>query len=86
MKIAQVPGGEIPFSRKLLGTPFAIPLISYLLTEELVKRGHEVTAFVPSDSETSAKIAPGWIPSVSIGHKKFKFGTKERGELWARYW
>jgi len=85
MKIAQVPGDQIPFSSKLMTSPYSISMISYLLTEELVKKGHEVIAFVPSDSKTSAKIAPGWIPSTDPRFKKYKFGSKERYELFKKY-
>jgi glycosyltransferase involved in cell wall biosynthesis len=34
-------------------------IVSYL-TEELVKRGHDVTLFASADSKTSAKLIPGW--------------------------
>jgi len=85
MKIAQVPGDQIPFSPKLINSPYSISMISYLLTEELVKRSHEVTAFVPSDSKTSAKIAPCWISSTDPRFKKYKFASKERYELFKKY-
>jgi glycosyltransferase involved in cell wall biosynthesis len=85
MKIAQVPGDQIPFSPKLVNSPYSISMVSYLLSEELVKRGHEVTVFVPSDSKTSAKIASGWIPSTDSRLKKYKFGSKERYELFKQY-
>jgi len=85
LKIAQVPGDQIPFSPALFGSPHSITAVSYLLTEELVKKGHKVTAFVPSDSKTSAKIAPNWIPSTDVRFKKYKFGSKERYNLFKNY-
>ncbi|MCL5432390.1 MAG: glycosyltransferase family 4 protein [Patescibacteria group bacterium] len=39
--------------------------IVYLLTQELVKRGHEVTLFATADSKTSAKLVPIWPTAVS---------------------
>ncbi len=44
-------------------TSRAIDAIAYLLAEELVKRKHEVTVFVTSDSETSARIAVNSLDS-----------------------
>lgn len=85
MRIAQVPGDQIPFSPKLIQSPYSITTISYLLSEELVKRGHKVTVFVPSDSKTSAKIAPGWISSTDNRFKKYKFGSKERYNIFVNY-
>lgn len=85
MKIAQVPGDQIPFSPKLATSPSSISTISYLLSEELVKRGHEVTAFVPTNSKTSAKVAEGWIPSTDPRFKRYKFGSRERYQLFKDY-
>ena len=47
---------------------FSVPPYSYggtelvvsMLTEELIKRGHEVTLFATSDSRTEAKLVPIW--------------------------
>jgi len=39
--------------------------ISYL-TEELVRRGHEVTLFAPGDSVTSAKLVSGFPCSLRL--------------------
>ena len=39
-------------------------LIVYWLTEELVKRGHQVTLFASGDSKTSAKLIPIWPRSL----------------------
>lgn len=63
MKIAQIPGSVIPFSGNLPHTPYSIPTISYYITEELIKNGHDVTIFAPSDSKTQAKVAQGWYRS-----------------------
>lgn len=82
MRIAQVPGDQIPFSPKLLSSPYSIPAVSYILSEELVKRGHEVSAFVPTDSKTSAKVMPGWICSTD---KRFKLKGEKRFELFKKY-
>lgn len=72
MKIAQIPGDKIPFSPQLPFTPFSIPTVSYLVTEELVKRGHDVTVFAPNDSKTSAKVAKGWISSTDPVFSKYR--------------
>lgn len=66
MRIAQVVGARIPFSPHILDTPYSIPAISYLITEELVHRGHTVTVFAPRDSITSATIAPNTLSSIFI--------------------
>ncbi len=84
MRIAIVTGGVIPFSPKLIDSPHSIVLMAYLLTEKLVKMGHEVTVFVPSDSKTSAKIAPGWFPSTSP-YFKHKLETSKRKKLFKKY-
>jgi len=39
-------------------------LIASLVTEELVKRGHEVTLFATADSKTKAKLIPIWPTGV----------------------
>lgn len=46
---------EVP-PRAYGGTEYVISL----LTEELIKRGHEVTLFATADSHTSAKLVPIW--------------------------
>lgn len=83
MKIAQVPGDEIPFSPKLPFSLYSVVTISYLLSEELVKRGHEVTAFVPSDSQTSAKVPSNLLPSTDPRFKKYTF--QKRYGLFKQY-
>ena len=84
MKIAQLPTDQIKLY-PALPSKFSIPYISYIITEELVRRGHEVTIFAPSDSRTSAKIAKGWIPSTHSCFKKYNLGSKERNEIFKRY-
>ncbi len=44
-------------------TPRAADTVAYLLAEELVKRNYNVTLFVTSDSETSARIAANTFDS-----------------------
>lgn len=57
MRIAQIapPWLEVP-PMAYGGTEYVISL----LTEELVKRGHEVTLFATANSKTSAKLVPIW--------------------------
>jgi glycosyltransferase involved in cell wall biosynthesis len=40
-------------------------VVSYL-TEELIRRGHDVTLFASGDSVTSAKLVPGWPRSLRL--------------------
>lgn len=55
MKIAQfAPLWETVPPKKYGGTE----LVVYILCEELIKRGHEVTLFASGDSKTSAKLEP----------------------------
>ncbi len=44
--------------------------IVYYLTEELVRRGHDVTLFASGDSKTSAKLIPGW-PKALLREKLY---------------
>lgn len=76
MKIAQVVGPKIPFSKNLPHTPFSIPAMAYLITEELVKRGHKVTVFAPSDSKTSAQIAPNTLSSKYLKKHRLMRATR----------
>ncbi|MEX0621544.1 MAG: glycosyltransferase family 4 protein [Candidatus Woykebacteria bacterium] len=65
MKIAQIaPLIERVPPRRYGGTE----RIVYYLTEELVKRGHDVTLFASGDSETSAKLIPGSSHSLRAMH------------------
>ncbi len=79
MKIALVPGGELRFSPNLIDSPYSVALICFLLGEELIKRGHEVTLFVTSDSKISSKIASNWMSSSYI--KKYFKTDKARTKL-----
>ena len=83
MKIAQVPGDEIPFSPQLPFSPYSVVTISYFLAEQLTKKGHEVTAFVPSDSKTSARVPQNLLPSTDPRFKKYTF--KKRYGLFKQY-
>jgi len=85
MKIAQIPGSSIPFSPDLPHTPYSIPTISYYITEELIKRGHDITVFAPNDSVTQAKIADGWYSSRDSVFKKYKGNSKEMNILYDKY-
>ncbi len=61
MRIAQIAPLWIPIPPITYGgTEFVVSL----LTEELVKRGHQVTLFASGDSKTSAKLVPVWPKSL----------------------
>src|SRR5690349_18719715 len=47
-------------------------VVSYI-TEELVRRGHDVTLFASGDSQTSARLAPGCEKALRL------FGKPELG-------
>ena len=61
MKIAQIAPLWIPIPPYTYG---GIELMVSLLTEELVKRGHEVTLFSTGDSKTKARLIPIWPKSL----------------------
>lgn len=61
MRIAQIAPLWIPIPPYTYG---GIELVVSLLTEELVKRGNEVTLFATGDSKTSARLAPIWPKSL----------------------
>ncbi len=61
MKIAQIAPLWIPVPPYTYG---GIELMVSLLTEELVKRGHEVTLFSTGDSKTKARLIPIWPKSL----------------------
>ncbi len=61
MKIAQLAPLWIPVPPITYG---GTELIVYWLTEELIKRGHQVTLFATGDSKTSAKLVPIWPRSL----------------------
>jgi glycosyltransferase involved in cell wall biosynthesis len=61
MRIAQIAPLWIPVPPFTYGgTEFVVSLI----TEELVKRGHEVTLFATGDSHTSGRLVPIWPKSL----------------------
>jgi len=66
MKIAQIIGFYKDFSPEVV---WGITGVAYDLTEELVKRGHEVTAFAPKNSKTSA-LLPEWAPPAILKDKR----------------
>ncbi len=57
LKIAQVAPLWLSLPPKKYG---GTERIAYYLTEGLVKRGHKVTLFASGDSQTKAKLIPGW--------------------------
>lgn len=68
MRIAQITSNaEAVPPKKYGGTERVV----HALTEELVKRGHEVTLFASGDSETSARL----IPTSPINLREMKIGT-----------
>jgi len=56
-------------------------IVIYNLVEGLVKRGHKVTLFARSDSQTSAKLSPLYHPDP-----KAKIRHQTRGYLIPSYW
>ncbi|MFH1451149.1 MAG: glycosyltransferase family 4 protein [bacterium] len=73
MRIAQIAPLWIPVPPYTYG---GIELVISLLTEELVKRGHEVTLFSTGDSRTAARLIPVWSKSLwrarlSLPHAAF---------------
>lgn len=67
MRIAQIAPLWIPVPPYTYG---GTELIVSFLTEELVKRGHEVTLFATGDSRTAAKLIPVWPKSLWRAHVK----------------
>ena len=63
MRIAQVAPLYESVPPKLYGGTERV--VSYL-TEELVEMGHEVTLFASGDSETAARLIPGWESSLRL--------------------
>ena len=66
MKIAQIVGFYTDFSPEIV---WGITGVAYDLTEELVKRGHQVTVFASKDSKTSA-LLPEWAPLAVYKDKR----------------
>ena len=75
MRIAQVSSIWIETPPRAYG---GSQRIVSLLTEELVKRGHEVTLFATADSKTKAKLVPIWPKGLDtdgdVGHPSAVFG------------
>jgi len=65
MRIAQVAPLWIPVPPYNYG---GTELVVSWLTEELVKRGHQVTLFASGDSKTSARLVPIWHKSLWRAH------------------
>jgi len=63
MKIAQVSPLIEAVPPKLYGGTERI--VAYL-TNELVELGHDVTLFASGDSQTKAKLAPGWPSALRL--------------------
>src|SRR6516165_6483038 len=68
LRIAQVAPIAVPVTADSTGS---IEQLVYLLTEELVRRGHEVTLFATGDSRTSADL-----------QAIYARGYEDDGDLW----
>lgn len=66
LRIAQVAPLYERIPPKLYGGTERV--VSYI-TEELVRRGHQVTLFASGDSQTGAKLAPGCPQSLRLAGK-----------------
>src|SRR6202171_5826795 len=66
MRIAQIAPLYERIPPKLYGGTERV--VSYI-TEELVRRGHQVTLFASGDSQTGAKLAPGCPQSLRLAGK-----------------
>jgi glycosyltransferase involved in cell wall biosynthesis/SAM-dependent methyltransferase len=73
MKIAQIAPLTEPVPPRGHG---AIEYVTWLLTEELVKRGHDVTLFASGDSRTSARLR---------SHSRLSFRAMGRSEVLLEY-
>ncbi len=83
MRIAQIAPLWIPVPPYTYG---GTELIVSWLTEELVKRGHQVTLFATGDSKTSARLVPIWPKSLwranlSIPHAAFSLMYEKLFEM-----
>ncbi len=83
MKIAQIAPLWIPVPPYNYG---GTELVVSLLTEELVRRGHEVTLFASGDSRTKAHLVPIWPTSLwrahlSVPHAAFGLMYKKIFEM-----
>jgi glycosyltransferase involved in cell wall biosynthesis len=68
MRIAQV---APPFESVPPGRYGGTERVVSVLTEELVRRGHDVTLFAPGDSNTSARLVP--IVDRALWHQKLRY-------------
>src|SRR4029450_13132051 len=68
LKIAQIASVAMPVKP---GEGDSIEQLVSLLTEELVRRGHDVTLFAVGDSETTAEL-----------RSCYERGYRERDEIW----
>ncbi|TRZ78403.1 glycosyltransferase family 4 protein [bacterium] len=81
MKIAVVTSCSIKLFPGIDHTPLSISAITYNLTEELVKMGHDVTLFATSDSITSAKLADNLLKSTDHKLKNFNYNNPIHNKL-----
>jgi glycosyltransferase involved in cell wall biosynthesis len=65
MRIAQIAPLWIPIPPLTYG---GTELIVHMLTEELVRRGHDVSLYASGDSQTSARLIPLWGKSLWRAH------------------
>src|SRR2546427_11016253 len=81
MRIAQVAPLYEPVPPRLYGGTERI--VSYL-TEELVRRGHEVTLFASGDSQTAARLVAGAERAVRLRSEERRVGEECRSR-WSPY-
>lgn len=84
MKIAQIAGFLVPVNPQMIGTPNSIPMMAYLLSEELVRRRHEVTIFTLKDSRTHAKVQ-GIHTSDELRRRRISAATATTPRFWKAY-
>jgi glycosyltransferase involved in cell wall biosynthesis len=87
MRILQIAPLWIPVPPVTYG---GTELIISWLTEELIKRGHEVTLLASGDSKTSAKLIPIWLKSIwrtnlAVPHTVFALLYKKLFEIWENF-
>lgn len=64
MKIAIVTANIIKLFPGIDHTPYSISAIAYNLSEELIKKGHDISLFATGDSITSARVPEGILKST----------------------
>lgn len=74
MRIAQIAPIVLPLPPKKYG---GAERVVHALTEELVRRGHDVTLFASGDSNTSAKLASVYPTTIHKSNIKDPFGFNE---------